>query len=71
MKRCYTSCAVAAAVALGGWAAVMPASAAPPTVTPSPGYDARLQEQRRAAVIYPPETAPAKPLPRRRLKRAH
>jgi hypothetical protein len=23
--------------------------AAPPTVTPSPGYDARLQEQRRAA----------------------
>jgi hypothetical protein len=27
---------------------VAPARAAPPTVTPSPGYDARLQEQRKA-----------------------
>ncbi|MCC8959071.1 hypothetical protein H8B02_38380 [Bradyrhizobium sp. Pear77] len=26
-----------------------PVRAAPPTVTPSPGYDARLQEQRAAA----------------------
>ncbi|MBR0894427.1 hypothetical protein JQ616_05650 [Bradyrhizobium tropiciagri] len=26
-----------------------PAHAAPPTVTPSPGYDARLREQRAAA----------------------
>jgi hypothetical protein len=27
----------------------LPAFAAPPTVTPSPGYDARLQEARTAA----------------------
>jgi len=26
------------------------ANAAPPTVTPSPGYDARLQEQRSARI---------------------
>ena len=30
----------------------MPTQAAPPTVTPSPGYDARLQEQRRASTTY-------------------
>jgi hypothetical protein len=29
------------------------ARAAPPTVTPSPGYDARLQEQRKAMSISP------------------
>ena len=46
MKRFYAKLAIAAAVALGGSASMMPASAAPPTVTPSPGYDARLQEQR-------------------------
>jgi hypothetical protein len=70
MKRCYASCAVAAAMALGGWAAVMPASAAPPTVTPSPGYDARLQEQRAAAarVIDEPVIRPAK---RRHVSRPH
>jgi len=74
MKRFYASCAVAAAVALGGWASVMPASAAPPTVTPSPGYDARLQEQRRAAtapVIYEPVIRPAKPFSRRHVSRPH
>jgi hypothetical protein len=57
MKRFYAngSVAIAAAVALCGWALVMPARAAPPTVTPSPGYDARLQEQRAAAeMIRPP-----------------
>src|SRR6266404_3803837 len=49
----YSSLAVAALMALGGWAVVAPARAAPPTVTPSPGYDARLQEQRAAAsAIY-------------------
>jgi hypothetical protein len=45
MKR--TSLALMAA-ALAGWASLMPAQAVPPTVTPSPGYDARLQEQRAA-----------------------
>ena len=39
---------VSAAVAALGWAMMVAASAAPPTVTPSPGYDARLQEQRAA-----------------------
>jgi hypothetical protein len=31
-----------------------PAHAAPPTVTPSPGYDARLQEQRSAQIAHEP-----------------
>ena len=34
---------------LAGWASLTPAKAVPPTVTPSPGYDARLQEQRAAS----------------------
>jgi hypothetical protein len=37
------------------------ARAAPPTVTPSPGYDARLQEQRAASSAYqPPAPNPAR-----------
>jgi hypothetical protein len=70
MKRFYASRAVAAAFALGGWASVMPASAAPPTVAPSPGYDARLQEQRAktAPVIYEPVIRPPK---RRHVSRPH
>ena len=36
----------------GGW--LGPAAAAPPTVTPSPGYDARLQEQRSARIAHRP-----------------
>ena len=40
--------AVALAAALTGGAFFPPAIAAPPTVVPSPGYDARLQEQRAA-----------------------
>jgi hypothetical protein len=71
MKRFYATLAVAAVAALGGWASLAPAHAAPPTVTPSPGYDARLQEQRRAPVVYQPETAATKPLRRRHLKRSH
>jgi hypothetical protein len=36
--------------------------AAPPTVTPSPGYDARLQEQRAAsAMSAPTAAAPLRP----------
>ena len=71
MKRFYASLVVAAAAIPGGWASIAPAHAAPPTATPSPGYDARLQEQRNAAAVYQPEASPAKPAPRRRLKRAH
>jgi hypothetical protein len=38
--------ALLAVTAIAGWLSLIPAHAAPPTVTPSPGYDARLQEQR-------------------------
>jgi hypothetical protein len=52
------SCRIIAIAAL--LAAGVVAHAAPPTVTPSPGYDARLQEQRAAAAAraMPPEAAP-------------
>jgi hypothetical protein len=46
MKAIHAVSVSAAAAALGAMMAA--ASAAPPTVTPSPGYDARLQEQRAA-----------------------
>ena len=49
-----------------GW--FIPAHAAPPTVTPSPGYDARLQEQRAAQRR---DVEPVlKPVPKRRGKKA-
>ena len=43
------------AVILTGSASLTSAQAVPPTATPSPGYDARLQEQRAAsrAVVAP------------------
>jgi hypothetical protein len=49
------SAAALAITILAGWAILTPALAVPPTVTPSPGYDARLQEQRAAsrAIIAP------------------
>jgi hypothetical protein len=70
MKRFDAS--LAAAVALGGFVLAAPAGAAPPTVTPSPGYDARLQEQRTAApVIYQPVAPAPVPVHRRHLKRSN
>jgi hypothetical protein len=46
---------------------VTPARAAPPTVVPSPGYDARLQERRSAPMVEPPVTpAPIMRSPRKR-----
>ncbi len=53
---------------LAGLASLAPARAVPPTATPSPGYDARLQEQRAASRAV--DTPVAKP---RRVKkpRAH
>jgi uncharacterized protein involved in exopolysaccharide biosynthesis len=63
--------AVAVVAALGGWAAMAPASAAPPTVTPSPGYDARLQEQRAAPVIVEPAAPVSGPAIRRHARRRH
>jgi hypothetical protein len=71
MKRFYACLAMIAVTAFGGWASPMPASAAPPTVTPSPGYDARLQEQRAARTTYEPVTRAAKPVPRHHMKRIH
>jgi hypothetical protein len=47
MKQFYRATALAAA--LVGSALAGSAIAAPPTVVPSPGYDARLQEQRAAS----------------------
>ena len=38
-----------AIAAVLGWVSMIPAHAVPPTATPSPGYDARLQEQRAAS----------------------
>ncbi len=70
MKRFYPGVAFAALMALGGWA-VAPASAAPPTVTPSPGYDARLQEQRAAQTYYEPVVRYTRPVSRRHVKRIH
>lgn len=46
--------------------------AAPPTVTPSPGYDARLQEQRAAAAtIYQPAVPISRPISRRHIRHRH
>ena len=46
MKR--TGLALLMTAALAVWMSLSPAHAVPPTATPSPGYDARLQEQRAA-----------------------
>jgi hypothetical protein len=67
MKRFYTKSAMVAVAALGGWTLLAPAQAAPPTVTPSPGYDARLQQQRAALTAAPTPT----PIAPRRVKRHH
>jgi hypothetical protein len=66
---------VVVAVATLGWPFAQ-AHAAPPTATPSPGYDARLQEQRRAAStrIYEPPAPvekPAAPHRHRKKRPAH
>jgi hypothetical protein len=65
MKRC---CAIP--VILVGLCLGTPARAAPPTVTPSPGYDARLQEQRAAAARIDQQPAPP-PVYRHRVRRHH
>jgi hypothetical protein len=51
---------------------ITPASAAPPTVTPSPGYDARLQESHAPAqTYYEPAVRMPAPVHRRHVKRVH
>ncbi|WP_407177457.1 hypothetical protein [Bradyrhizobium sp. STM 3562] len=55
---------IAAAILALTTATIAVAHAAPPTVTPSPGYDARLQEQRRATsttFTAGPSSVPANP----------
>lgn len=72
MKRFHANWAVAAVVALAGWTLLDQANAAPPTVTPSPGYDARLQQQRAAASkAYEPAAPAQKPVAKRRVKRTN
>jgi hypothetical protein len=71
MKPSFAAFAIAAMLALGGVASFTPARAAPPTVTPSPGYDARLQEQRAATGHYGPGVRVAKPGYRRHVRRSH
>jgi len=65
MSRRSVGVAIAALLAIAG--APLKASAAPPTVVPSPGYDARLEEQRKAnagtSVVAP--VAPSPHLPRK------
>jgi hypothetical protein len=46
-----------------------PVNAAPPTVTPSPGYDARLQEQHAAQANPGPAMPASPPVSKRRIKR--
>ena len=68
MKR--TGGALLAVAVIAGWLSPIPAHAAPPTVTPSPGYDARLQEQRSATSTVQQPVAPVvTPTPPRRGKK--
>jgi hypothetical protein len=68
LKR--ASAASLAMATIVGWVSVIPAHAAPPTVTPSPGYDSRLQEQRTSSVrVYEPVAPVTKPVAPRRTKR--
>ena len=65
MKRIGLTLAAAVAMLAGYFAT--PARAVPPVATPSPGYDARLQESRKAATTtLTPAPQPAKPKPRKR-----
>jgi hypothetical protein len=71
MRRSWSAFAIAAVAIFGGWASLTSVDAAPPTVTPSPGYDARLQEQRAARTMYKPAARYAVPVSRRHAKRIH
>ena len=67
MKQIYAALVAGAALAGGASTAL----AAPPTVTPSPGYDARLQESRAAPKLAEPAAPAAKPVSRRYVRRHH
>jgi hypothetical protein len=63
--------AVALGAALIGNVLAGPAIAAPPTVVPSPGYDARLQEQRAASQSVQSVKPAHDPAPRRKPRPHH
>jgi hypothetical protein len=64
--------ATLAIAVLAGCASLAPAHAVPPTATPSPGYDARLQEQRAASQAVQAPVAPfVTPAAPRRHKKTH
>jgi hypothetical protein len=69
MNRLCTACLVVLVLSASM------AHAAPPTVVPSPGYDARLQEQHKALSSTPTSTSnvtqPVTPPPRHHIKRTH
>lgn len=66
------NCLAGAALGLLAASGLLSAShAAPPTVVPSPGYDARLQEQRAAQRAASPADATARPPAFSRHPRAH
>ena len=65
-KRMDRICKAVMAASVLLCAAASRVEAAPPTVTPSPGYDARLQEQRAASARSAPAAiAPVRPAYRR------
>jgi hypothetical protein len=68
MKR-FCAASVVMGTTLGVWACMAPAIAAPPTATPSPGYDARLQEQRAAQANPGPAMPASRPVSGHRIKR--
>lgn len=71
MRRFSAVLAVAAVLSFAGWVAMVPARSAPPTVTPSPGYDARLQEQRNASTVQQSDASAHHRVSRRRVKQMH
>jgi hypothetical protein len=54
MKLAYAAFAVVAVAMSAGSVLIAPAHAVPPTVSPSPGYDARLQQAQAAPTLSQP-----------------
>jgi len=71
MTRKTLACRALVLAGLAALLAIRPTEAAPPTVVPSPGYDARLREERSARIARPPEMALPTPLPRPRPHHRH
>ena len=71
MRRFSAAVAIAAVLSFGGWVSMVPARSAPPTVSPSPGYDARLQEQRNASTVHQPDPSARHRVSRRHVKQRH